>query len=158
MTTTIEGVEIELGRLDTDWRKFGIRVKVLSTKKPGLKSINVIDPSNYGTTQAVINAVGVAAGACAEYLGKKYRDNIDPHKAAKNAIHAFGEECKLQQSLAAGVPAKLARVATHRLLLSDAERELLDRLQWYTSRNEPLTPFEVQALDVWAARIHANSL
>jgi hypothetical protein len=160
MSTAIEGIEVELGRLEGDWRKFGIKVKAHSQtqRDKGLKFIGQIDPAQFMGAQAVANAVGVLAGALAEDLGKKYGDNIDPDSAARNGIKALAEELMLQVSLGKDAPTKVARLMGHRHLLQDAELELLDRINYFIGRGEMLTPFELGAINRWLGRVHANAL
>jgi len=159
MTTSLQGVEVEMTRLDRDWRQIGFMVKVhLQRKGKLLKATNEVDPLSFPSPQKLSNAIGVAAGACAEYLGKKYNANIDPHECAKLAIKAFSEELMMQEALKKSVPEKLRRVAQHRLsILNGEETELLSRFQHATQHNLPLTPKEGLVLDVWIARIHEAS-
>lgn len=156
MSITLDGVEVELGRLDTDWRKFGITVKVFSRRKPGLKATNQIDPGAVGNAQALIQMVGAAGGACAEYLGKRYKDNIDPSVAANLAMKAFVEEMRLAKELTQQVPAKLRRLLGQEAKLNNNEQELITRLQWMVDHGQELTPREVRAVDSIVARLHSG--
>lgn len=158
MSTGIRGVEVELGRLSTDWRKFGITVKVWSQRKPGLKATNEIDPATVTTAQAVIQLVGAAGGTCAEYLGERYRDNIDPTEAARLAMRAFVEEMRMVKELATAVPMKLMRLRSHVSEMNNNEQEFLERCKWFIDRNQELTPAEVRALDAMIARLHAGQV
>lgn len=158
MTTSIEGVEVELGRLDADWRKFGIKVKVWSKVKPHLKATNEIDPGEALSRQHLLDLVGVAGGACAEYLGRRYGDNLDSVTVASNALKAFAEECRLQAALSDGVREKVERLKTHKELLTEPERELLERCGFFLARGDALTPKEILALDVMIGRVHSFNL
>lgn len=159
MTTALQGVEVEMTRLDRDWRQVGFVVKVhLHRKGKLLKATNEIDPLSFPNAQALSNAIGVAAGACAEYLGKKYGANIDPHEAARLGIKAFTEELLMQNELKKDIPAKLLRIAGHRqTILNAQEMELLERFQHTVQHDLPLTPKEAVVLDIWIARIHEQS-
>lgn len=158
MTTQIEGVEVELGRLDADWRKFGIKVKVRSRRKPGLKTIVEVDPGKVVDQNGLVKLVALAGASCAEQLGKKYKDNIDPVKAGTLAVQAFGEECRLMAALSQSNKAKLGRLTVHKASLNDNERELVDRLDWLTRRGDDMTPKEGAALDNMVARLHGRQL
>ncbi len=151
-------VEVVLGRLEDDWRKTGITVKVWSQRKSHLKATNEIDPTNSDSPERLIQMVGAAGGACAEYLGKKYGDNIDPSDCARDAMRAFGEECRLQASLAVGAPAKVARLRGQEHRLKNNEQELLIRLNWLLDNHQKLTPKELDAVDSMISRLHASQL
>lgn len=156
MSIKIDGVEVSLGRLDTDWRKFGITVKVYSRRRPGLKATNQIDPGKVGTAQALLQMVGAAGGACAEYLGKKYKDNIDPSVVANLAMKACAEEMRLAKELTQQVPNKLRRLVGQEANLNNNEQELVNRLQWLIDHGQELTPAEVRAVDSIIARLHTT--
>ena len=158
MTTAIEGVEVELGRLDADWRKFGIKVKVWSRTRPHLKATNEIDPGEAHSKEHLTALIGAAGGACAEYLGKRYGDNIDPSSAASLALKAFHEECRLQVELGTGAREKVDRLKKNPEILTDPERELISRMEFFLIRGEPLTPKELLALDVMIGRLHSFNL
>lgn len=158
MTIQMNGVEVSLGRHSEDWRKTSVVVKVWSVRKPHLKATNEIDPGTVTTAQSLIQLVGTAGGACAEYLGKKYGDNIDPTKAASFAMNAFVEEVKLSKSLGENVPEKLKRLAPQVSRLTNPEQELYERFRWYLARGDALTPKEVSALDKILSRLHSEGL
>lgn len=157
MPTIIDGVEVEFGPLDTDWRKTGITVKVHSRKRAGLRARVQLDPATQANAQAVAQFVGVAAANGAIYLGEKYGDNFTPERCAKLAIQALYDEARLQAECAKGVPIKLARVQAHEGKLGAAERELLDRMVWRSGRGLT-TPSEVAQINDWIAAIHAGTL
>lgn len=154
MTTTIEGVEISLSRLSSDWRKTAVRVKVASIKKPGLWADNEIDTENAGDAKALINLVGVAAGACCEYLGKRYGDNRDPTAVAKIAMNAFAEECRQQAALSKGMKEKVTRLHSNAELFGQDAQEFIDRAWWTINRDEMLTPAEAVAVDKLIVLLH----
>lgn len=158
MTTTIEGVEVAMGRMDTDWRKTAVHVKVASRKKFGLYAHNEIDPEKAGTAKGVIAMVGTAAGACAEYLNGKYGDNIDPTWAVKCGMRAFTEECRMIGELSRTVPKKLERLLGKEYLFKNEEQEFIHRAQWLVDHGSNLTAHEVMAVDTLIARLHQEQL
>lgn len=157
MTTVIEGIEVLLGPHSEDYRKTSITVRVHSKTRYGLRASKEIDPADLGDAKAVMQMVGVAAGAGAEYLNKHYKDDIAPHFAAKTAIQALGEEVRLHAECGKDFPVKLARVRFHVAKLKPQEIELLERMEWRANKGLT-TPSEVLAVDTWIARIHANQL
>ncbi len=158
MSTSIEGVEVALGRLALDPRKFGITVKVRSRRKKHIKFQVEVDPGMAVDQNGVFQLIAVAAGACCEELGKKYGDNIDPSQAGALALRAFREECHRMNELAKGVPEKVKRVATYRSLLSDPHREFLEHCEYFLRRGDQLTPKEVELLDFLVNQLHARQL
>lgn len=158
MTTVMEGVEVKLGRLDTDWRKFAVIVQVHSILKPGFKANCEIDPGEAGSQEKLLKMVGAAGGAGAEYLADKYGDALDPTTCVIYAQRAFLEEMKLCAELAKEVPAKLKRLDSNKFALQNNELELFDRLQWLVNHDEKLTPNEVHALDTMLGRLHGEQL
>lgn len=159
MTTVIDGIEVAFEPMEDDYRKTGISVRVHSKKRKHLMAYKQIDPGTLGDSKAVMNIVGVAAGAGAEYLNKRYGDNIDPSTAAKLAIRVLGEESKLQAECGKGYPLKLARVRANvlPLKLNEYEMELLDRLEWRSAKGLT-TPMEVAKVDSWIMQIHQGML
>lgn len=158
MTSTIDGVSVRLGRDPEDFRKYRISVQVYSRVKRGLKSNNDIDPGKVTGKDHLLQLVGAAGAACAEYLGDKYGDNVDPSSASRDAIRAFGEECRLQIALAADAPSKVKRLEKHAAMLKDNERELLHKLSWSLKHGERLTPVEVNWVDQKLGAVHENNL
>lgn len=158
MTTVMQGVEVRLGRLDSDWRKTAILVSVLSKKKPGVKSRNEIDPGACENQADLLKRVGLAAGACAEYLCERYRETIDPSMAVIYGQRAFLEEMKLLSELKKDVPKKLQRLLGMKHALQNNELEFLDRCKFFVDKDMTLTADEVHALDVLLGRIHGSSL
>lgn len=62
------------------------QLKVPSVVKPKLFAQSPqVDFSNADAKRILV----AAAGACAEYLGEQYGDNIDPTECAKAAVRAF---------------------------------------------------------------------
>lgn len=158
MSTTIEGVEVEFGRLESDWRKSSILVYVHSRKKPNVLSRAEIDPMICGTANATCMAISAAAGAGVEFLGKRYGDNLDATVAARLALRAFMEECKLLIEIQKDAPAKLQRLEGNLSLLKENERELLSRIKFFLTRGDKLTPGEIKAMDAMIARLHEAQL
>lgn len=158
MTTTINGVTVRLGRDSENTLKYLITVQVYSELRTGLKSNSEIDPGKANNQQHLLQLIGMAGAACAEYLGEKYGDNIDPEKSSKYAIQAFGEECRLQEALAKDAPAKIKRLEQHTPILKEPERELLHKLSWALNHGCKLTPREVLWMNQCLARIHGNQI
>lgn len=158
MTIELEGVSITLGRLTLDERKFGIMVKVRSMRRPNIKFQNEVDPGKVQDQNGLLSLISVAAAACAESLGKKYGDNIDPVKVGQLALRAFREECHLMKALNADIDAKLKRVAFYRVLLSEEHRNLLEHCEWLRRRGEDLTPDEVNRVNDLVKKFHAHNL
>lgn len=158
MTTVIEGVEVTVGRLDADWRKFGIKISVRSSKKDGHKARAELDPGAFANQAALLEAIGRAGASCGEYLGIKYKEDPDIFNCAHYAQRAFLEEMRMMAEMKKDVPAKLKRLRDNSYGLKNAELELLERFEWLIKNDHPLGPREVQAIDVMISKIHGNSL
>lgn len=158
MSTTINGVTARLGRDPEDVRRFRLTIQVYSKKRPGLKASNDIDPGKSSNQQHLLQLVGTAGAACAEYLGKRYGDNIDPAECAKFAIRAFGEECRLMEALKKDAPAKLKRLESMAARLRNEEQDLLSKLRFELNRGGQLTPLEVEWIDRRIGELHSSQL
>ena len=158
MTTTIQGVQVRLGRNPEDPRKYRVTVLVYSQKRPGLKSTTDIDPGKCANQQHLLQLIGTAGAACAEYLGKRYGDNIDPAECAKFAIRAFGEECRLVAELAKDAHSKLKRLESNAAKLSNEHQEQLRRLRYLVDHQEKLLPKEVEWLNKRLGELHGGQL
>lgn len=158
MSTTIEGTQVRLERDPENLRKFRIMVQVYSQKRPGLKATQEIDPGACRNKDHLLQLVGVAGAACAEYLGEKYGDNIDPADCSKNALHAFGEEARLMAALAVDVPAKMRRLESHVARLTNEQQEVLLRLRHLLDKQCRLVPREIRWLDERLGEIHGSQL
>lgn len=158
MTTTIQGVQARLGRNPEDPRKYQVTVLVYSQVRPGLKSSTDIDPGQCASQQHLLQMIGTAGAACAEYLGEKYGDNIDPVAASRDALRAFGEECRLMAELAKDVPAKLKRLESNVAKLSNENQEQLRRLRYLVDHQERLLPKEVAWLNQRLGELHGGQL
>ena len=158
MTTTIQGVSARLGRDPEDFRRYLITVQVYSRTRPGLKSSTDIDPGQCASQQHILQMIGTAGAACAEYLGEKYGDNIDPVVASRDAVRAFGEECWLMAELAKDVPAKLKRLEANVAKLSNENQEQLRRLRYLVDHQEQLLPKEVAWLNQRLGELHGGQL
>lgn len=158
MSTTIEGMTVRLSRDDEDPRKYKIVVQCYSQKLPGLKATNDIDPGRSPNQAHLLNLIGVAGAVCAEYLGKKYGDNIDPVAASQFAIRAFGEECRLLAELSKDVPTKLRRLESNVASLNNQHQEQLHRLRWLVDHNQRLVPAEVRWIHERLGELHGNQL
>jgi hypothetical protein len=157
MSTSIEGTEVRLGRDPDDYRKYVITVAVHSAQRPSLKASVDVDPGKYPSVTALTEFLGISAGGCAEYLGR-YGDNIDPDAACRNAVKAFGEECRLLAELAKDVPAKIKRLEQHKYLLNNEQVEMLRRMRYLVDHSERLLPIEVKWLNDRLAPIHGGQL
>lgn len=157
MSTTINGTTVRLERDPNDWRKYHVAVLVNSRVRPGFKAQQAIDPGRAINARQLIEAVGAAAALNAEYLGKKYKDVVDPSCCIRDAIQAFGEECRLIGELAKGLPEKLKRLDTAGFL-NEQEREVLKRMLWLTNRGEQLTRDEAEWVNQQVGKIHGESL
>lgn len=158
MTTTINGVSARLGRDPEDFRRYRITVQVYSRVKPGLKASNDIDPGASNGQQHLLQLIGAAGAACAEYLGEKYGDNIDPATASRDAIRAFGEECHLLAAMSKDAPEKVKRLESQAVRLKAEERELLSKFRWSLDHGERLTPLEVEWLNRRIGELHQSQL
>lgn len=158
MSTTINGVTVRLGRDSENLARYVVTVQVASRVRKGLKSTNEIDPGSAGNQQTLLHQLGIAGAACAEYLGEKYGDNIDPAQCARDALKAFGEEARLVAALKADVPAKLKRLERNLGVLKDNQRELVHRCRFAVDKGSALTPEEVAALDAMIGQIHGSQL
>ena len=158
MTTTINAVTARLARDPEDFRRYRITVQVYSRVKPGLKASNDIDPGASNGQQHLLQMIGTAGAACAEYLGEKYGDNIDPVVASRDAVRAFGEECRLMAELARDVPEKLKRLEANVAKLSNENQEQLRRLRYLVDHQEKLLPKEVAWLNQRLGELHGGQL
>lgn len=158
MATTINGVTVKLGRMESDWRKHAIIVQVASRVKPGLKAAYEIDPGKAPNGHVLIKAVGAAAATAAEYLGKKYKDVVDPSCAVRDAIQAFGEECRLMGELAKGMPEKVKRLMNRLSSFTDKEQDIIKRMQYLMERGEKLTFDEAGFVNDRIAKLHGDQL
>ena len=158
MTTTIQGVSARLGRDPEDFRRYLITVQVYSRTRPGLKATHDIDPGKCSGQQHLLQMIGTAGAACAEYLGEKYGDNIDPVAASRDALRAFGEEARLQAALAKDAPAKVKRLEANVAKLSNENQEQLRRLRYLVNHQEKLLPREVAWLNQRLGELHGGQL
>lgn len=158
MATTINGVTVKMGRMDADWRKHAVIVQVRSRVKPGLKTAHEIDPGQAVNTQALIEGIGAAAALGAEHLCRKYRDIIDPHTAARDAIIAFGEEVRLIAELAKDMPDKVRRLYEARDRFDAQQGEVIERMKYLMGKGEKLTIDEAEWVNARIADIHGASL
>lgn len=157
MSTTINGTTVRLARDPADWRKYRVEVLVTSRTKPGLRAMEYMDPGKAVNANHLIRGVGAAAALCAEYLGKKYKDPVDPSCCIRDAIQAFGEECRLIGELARGLPEKLKRLKQSGKF-SGREGEVLDRMLWLTERGERLTREESEWVNEQIGTLHGAQL
>ncbi len=157
MSTTINGTTVRLERFPEDWRRYRVVVLVNSRVRPGLKATNYLDPGKAVSVRHLCHGVGATAALCAEYLGKKYKDIVDPSTCIRDAIQAFGEECRLMGELGRDLPKKLERVRTEGKL-NEKEREVLDRMIWLIGRGEALLSTEINWVNEQIGNIHGAKL
>jgi hypothetical protein len=105
-----------------------------------------------------MEGIAAAAAVGAEQLGKKYKDNIDHSCAIRDALAAFGEECRFVAEMKKSLPEKLARLKNTASMLNDRERDVLDRMTWLSNRGENLTREESEWVAQKIAAIHGASL
>lgn len=159
MTIRMEHVSVRLGRDPEDFRRFAVTVQIHSEVKPGLKATHDIDPGRATNSKELLALIGIGAGACCEYLGEKYNDAFDLNEVCRFAVAAFVEECHLQTHLAVGIEAKIKRLTEHAsTVLTDAERELLHKVDWALKHHEKLTPVEMKWVNECILRIHSSQL
>jgi len=157
MSTTINGVTVRLERNPEDWRRYQITIQVASRTRAGLKASRSIDPGKALNAKKLMEGVAAAAAVNAEYLGQKYNDIVDPSTAIRDALKAFGEECRLMGELAKGLPAKLKRLRG-RMELTAQEAELVKRMIWLTDRGERLTWEEAEWVNQKIGTLHGAQL
>jgi hypothetical protein len=142
MSVTIGRTTVRFDRKEEDPRQYVITVQVLSEKRKGLKGDVKVDPLAATSVAQLAGMVEAAGGAAAEYLGENYNDNIDPSQCARDAVKAFGEECRMMAELKKDLPDKVKRLEFYAGMLTgfmtDAEQELLKRIVW--SVNHDVTP------------------
>lgn len=159
MTIAIENVTVYLGRDPEDFRRYAVTVQVCAPSRPEFKASTDLDPGKATTSQQLLLMVAAAGAACAEYLGDKYNEVLNPGECGQIAQKAFAEECRLQNEMAKGLPPLLKRLRQHAsLVLSAEERELLHKIEWAHNNGEKLTPIEMHFISTAVARIHTSQL
>lgn len=159
MSVTINGVTVRLQRDPENWRRFQVAVQVVSRKRPGLKAERTMDPGKAQGLSDLTKGIAAAAALNAEYLGDKYGDNIDPSLAIRDALQAFGEECRLLAAQSAGVGDKLKRLSESAWIKGqDREREAVRRMRWLIDRGERLTGGEIEWINAALAQHHASQI
>ena len=158
MSTTINGITVRLGRDSENLARYVVTVQATSRRKPGLKASHDIDPGASNGQQHLLQLIGAAGAACAEYLGEKHGDNIDPVTASRDAIRAFGEECRLLAAMSKDAPEKVKRLEAQAVRLKAEERELLSKFRWSLDHGERLTPLEVEWLNRRIGELHQSQL
>lgn len=160
MSVTINGTTVRLQRDPEDWRKLQVLVRVASVKKPGLCADQTFDPGKSPSTAMFLKALGAAAALCAEYLGERYGDNLDPASCSRDVYAAFREEAKLLAALRVD-----AAVKAKRLLQSGwgqrapaEDRAKLERMAWLLNRGENLTAAEGEQINKWIGQLHRAQL
>lgn len=140
-----------------DSQKYNIIVAVYSTRKAGHKAQVVIDPGKANNKEHLIQMVGAAGGACAEYLLKaknKQKQSIekhDPSTCAKDAVTDFLRELALMEDLKRDLPTRIKAV----LALTGLDSRIRERaslLHWRIRRGEAPTPAE----NVWVSKVLAT--
>lgn len=157
MSTTINGVTVRLERDPSEWRKYQVVVQVASRVRIGLKTSATIDPGTAVDSTQLMKGIAAAASLGAEQLDRRYKDQIDPALAIRDALRAFGEECRLIAELGKDLPAKLARLRQFSGLTAQ-EHELIGRMCYLVDRGDGLTRTEVEWVNQRIGRIHGSSL
>ena len=155
---TVEGVSVRLQRNTEDLRKYSIVVQAYSLKRPGLKSTTEIDPGKAKNKHTLLQTISAGGAACAEYLGNKYGDNIDPEKAAHSALKAFSEEVRRIVELSKDLPAKVKRLEDVGFKLKNNERELLYLIRWNLDKKQQIVSGEINWIDKMINRLHSGEL
>lgn len=158
MATQINNVTVGLERDPDDFRRLVVIVRVTSRKRPEINADNTIDPGATSGRDHLVQLVGAAGGACAEYLGKKYGDNIDPAACARDAIQALGEEARMVAEMKESLPKLLKRLRYHAAAFSDRDRETSQKLQWIASHGGSITPADMSWIRSRIAMIHSGHL
>lgn len=73
-------------------------VLVRSRRMPHSKLVGEIAPEDVTSLPKIKRHVGVLAGAIAELVNERFKDNIDPSEVAKAAVEAFAEMAAEQKS------------------------------------------------------------
>lgn len=157
MSVTINGVTVKLDRDPEDWRRYRVTIQVKSPTRPGLKGEQYIDPGKAVSTQQLIKGIGAAAAVCAEYLATRYGDHLDPSTCIRDAITAFGEECRLIAELSKDIDKKLDRLWKSSIL-SSKERDVLTRMLYLNGKGEKLTRQEGEWVNEKIAQLHSANL
>lgn len=157
MSVTINGVTARLERDPEQWQRYRVVIQVASVVRYGLKAEQYIDPGKAPDTRTLLKGVGAAAVLCVEYLGVKYKDNIDPSCASRDAIQAFGEECRMIAELAKGLDKKLARLKKSDVLNAQ-ERAIVERMIFLVEKGEKLTRDEGEFVNEKIAALHGSQL
>jgi hypothetical protein len=138
----VDNVCVKIERNDN--QTYVVKVQVLSVKKAksGLRANVEIDPGKAKTKDALIKLLQVAAGACAEYLGK-YGDNIDPSNCTRLVLEAFHAEAHAMklQTQDAGLKMKaigdnLSRLGNQQLEVFHAIKKRLSQPGYYAMAKE----------------------
>lgn len=158
MSTTINGVTVRFEREPEDWRKHQIVVQVNSRVKRGLKAQQEIDPGKSPDVRTLIRGVGAAAALCAEHLGMKYGDTVDPEGCIRDAIQAFGEEVRLIAELGADIAAKMKRLEGNLSRFDNKEAEVIRRMKYLVDKGENLTREELEWVNIKIGEIHGAQL
>lgn len=160
MSVTINGTTVRLQRDPEDWRKLQVLVRVASVKKPGLCADQTFDPGKAPTMSHFLKALGAAAALCAEYLGERYGDNLDPASCSRDVYAAFREEAKLLASMRQDAAQKIKRLRSsgwgQRAPAED--RAQLDRMKWLMDKGEQLTIAEGELINKWIGQLHGAQL
>lgn len=158
MSVTIEGVEVRIDRGMHDKRKTVIVVQVMSRKQKGLFARHEVDPAEAGNVATTLRRIETSAGAAAEYLGEKYGDNIDPDNAARNAVKAFEEECRLLTALTQKAEKKIKRLEQSGSMLSAEEKQAVDFFKHIIKSGGQLLHGEAKYLNRLINKLHGRQL
>lgn len=148
MTTKIRRSTAEFIR-DEDTGQTVIRIGAQSYFKPELRATNDILPGTPTTNnfKDIMRRVGVAGAACAEYLGEKYNEAMDPGQCELDSQKAFAIECQRVAELQAGVGEKLKLAKQRCWLMTNDHVEMIRRLDTLYGRGGTILPSEIAYLD-----------
>jgi hypothetical protein len=148
MTTKINRSTAEFIR-DEDTGQALIRIGAQSYFKPELRATNDILPGTPTTNnfRDLMKMVGIAGAACAEYLGERYGEAMDPGQCELDSKQAFTVECQRLNELQAGVGEKLKLAKQRCWLMTNDHVEMIRRLDELYGRRGMILPVEVAYLD-----------
>ena len=155
MTTIINQSRVRFTR-EEETGRIGIEVAALSVKNTKVKATHNIFPGDpfARTPEEILKKVGIAGAACAEYLGKKYGEYMDPGRCENDSKKAFVEECKRHGAVQGSAKSKLGMARQRAFMLPDAHRQSVELLwKLYNANSGQLTEFEINYLDQIIGRV-----
>ena len=158
MTVCIDNVEVSLGRLSDDLRKFAIVGSVRSLGKDHVLSNGELDPGKAESQPQLLKLIAALGAECAGYLNKRYGDNFDEGRVGATAVRAFLEEVRIASRLRRSLDAKMSDLRANLSSLTDDERELLGRLSFASKYDMTPNERDLTALDVALVRLSGRQL